>query len=226
MLSVVIPAALAVSAILLGWGFDAWREYFVNPARLGVLILIAVASVLAMILRLDLDVLKRGRLPVANQSFTLGALAVASLALIWFLPFADRRHILSIYRSAAFRDAGLLLCTVGMVVRILAMARLGKQFSAYATLQENHELVRSGIYAYVRHPLYLSLLLAAPGFALVFGSALVWPILAVTATFVTIRIRNEDALLKQEFGETFEQYRNSVGALIPRLIRQASTRGI
>jgi protein-S-isoprenylcysteine O-methyltransferase Ste14 len=104
---------------------------------------------------------------------------------------------------------------MGVAVRLLALQKLGKQFSAYVTLQEEHELVQSGIYGIVRHPLYLSLLLAGPGFALIFRSLLVWPILALTLAFITTRIRQEERLLAAEFGAAFYQYRNRTWTLLP-----------
>jgi protein-S-isoprenylcysteine O-methyltransferase Ste14 len=140
-----------------------------------------------------------------------------SLFLIWFLAFADRRHFLTFTHKSWLRYVGLGLCGSGVVVRLLALMKLGRQFSAYVTLQVDHQLVQSGIYGRIRHPLYLSLLLAAPGFALVFASVLVWPILVVTLVFVIRRICQEERLLELRFGVEFLEYRKRVGALLPRI---------
>ncbi len=94
----------------------------------------------------------------------------------------------------------LLLCCIGVAVRVLALKTLGEYFSAYVTLQPNHRLVRHGIYASIRHPLYLSLLLAPTGMALVFASPLALPILALAAIFVLDRIRKEEHLFAAHFG--------------------------
>jgi protein-S-isoprenylcysteine O-methyltransferase Ste14 len=79
-------------------------------------------------------------------------------------------------------------------------------------------LVRSGIYGVIRHPLYLSLLLAGPGFALVFKSLLALPITIAALVFVSVRIRQEENLLATEFGDDFRDYRNRSWALIPPVI--------
>jgi protein-S-isoprenylcysteine O-methyltransferase Ste14 len=211
--------------LLAGWGWDDWRGFFENPARTGLMVIILLSAGLVLLFRLDLHPLRRGLLPGGNQTLVLLALALASLFLIWFLPFADRRHIFGLTRNPSTRYFGLGLCCGGIAVRLLALSKLGRHFSAYVTLQDGHQLVRSGIYGTIRHPLYLSLLLAAPGFALIFASALVWPILLVTLIFVTTRIREEDNLLESRFGAEFQEYRQHTGALFPRIVRFALTAG-
>jgi len=113
---------------------------------------------------------------------------------------------------------GLLLCCVGVSVRILALKALGGHFSAYVTLQPNHRLVQEGIYNRIRHPLYLSLLLAPSGIALVFASYLALPILALAMAFVLDRIRKEERLLAEHFGLEFEDYRRDTWQLIPLVL--------
>ncbi|MGH9511201.1 MAG: methyltransferase family protein [Terriglobales bacterium] len=201
--------------LFLGWGLAAWRDYFASPARAGLILAVLVSAGMVLLFRLDLQALRRGRLPVGSQPVVLRALALASLGLIWFLPFADRRQIFTFKDPGMLRYVGLLLCSAGIALRLLALAKLGRQFSAYVTLQEGHQLVQSGIYRMIRHPLYLSLLLAAPGMALVFDSTLVWPILGIAAMFVATRIRHEEKLLKSEFGRSFDAYQSRSWRLLP-----------
>jgi protein-S-isoprenylcysteine O-methyltransferase Ste14 len=202
----------------LGWGWSDWRGFLSNPGRGGLVLMAILGAGLAMLLGIDLHPLRRGLAPAGIQTLVLVLLAGASLFLIWFLAFADRRQILTFAHEPWLRYLGLGLCVSGMVVRLLALMKLGRQFSAYVTLQDEHELVQSGIYGTIRHPLYLSLLLAAPGFALVFASTLVWPILLVTVAFVGSRIWQEDRLLDSRFGAEFQGYRNRVAALLPGLL--------
>jgi protein-S-isoprenylcysteine O-methyltransferase Ste14 len=209
--------ALVPLLLLAGWGRTDWREFFIHPARAGLIAVVILSGGVVLLLRLDLHPLRRGTSPAGHQTFLLVTLALASLCWIWFLPFADRRQILTFTGKQPLRYLGLGLCIAGIVVRLLALAKLGDYFSAYVTLQDEHQLVQSGIYGTIRHPLYLSLLLAGPGFALVFASLLVWPILVVTAGFVFTRIRQEDQLLESRFGGEFREYRRRVGALLPRM---------
>jgi len=200
--------------VLLGWGVDDLRAFFLNPTRLGLGILALVAAFAAVILGLDLHPLRKGSTPVGNQNLQLGILLLLALFLLWFLPFADRRTILTLNQDY-WRYLGLLLCGIGVCVRVLALKALGEYFSAYVTLQTDHRLVRHGIYDCVRHPLYLSLLLIPTGIALVFDSCFAGPIAILAATFVFDRIREEDRLLALHFGREFENYRRRTSTLVP-----------
>jgi protein-S-isoprenylcysteine O-methyltransferase Ste14 len=203
--------------VMLGWGFDNLSALLLNPAR-GGLAVVALAGVAAVLLfGLDLRPLRRGSTPAGNQSLQLGVLLLLSLSLLWFLPFADRRSILTLKQSY-WRYLGLLLCCIGVTVRILALKALGEYFSAYVTLQPNHRLVRHGIYRSIRHPLYLSLLLVPTGIALVFASFLAFPVMLLAIMFVFDRIRKEERLLAAHFGSEFADYRRCAWKLLPHVL--------
>lgn len=114
-----------------------------------------------------------------------------------------------IVAEIVFGIAGTALGTAGLL-------RLGKQWRLEAGLIADHELVQTGPYAIVRHPIYASLLamMLATGFA-VAG----WPqFAAAVALYVIgleIRIRAEERLLAERFGEKFEAYRARVPAYLP-----------
>jgi protein-S-isoprenylcysteine O-methyltransferase Ste14 len=218
--SVFILAVQLLPGILLvlrGWGFDDWSAFFQNPARSGLAAVALAGAMVAVLFRLDFHPLRTGSMPVGDQSRQLGVLLILSLSLLWFLPFADRRQILTL-KPQAWRYLGLLLCSIGITVRVLALKSLGEYFSAYVTLQPNHRLVRHGIYSSIRHPLYLSLLLVPTGIALVFASPLALPILALAASFVFDRIQTEERLLRARFGSEFEDYRRRTWRLIPLML--------
>jgi protein-S-isoprenylcysteine O-methyltransferase Ste14 len=99
-----------------------------------------------------------------------------------------------------------------------AVRHLGRQFRIHAGLYHDHQLVRTGPYAIVRHPIYASLL------GMLLCSMLIltpWQwVLVPLALFVAgteIRVRAEDALLASRFGAEFHSYRTSVAAYIPYL---------
>ena len=99
-----------------------------------------------------------------------------------------------------------------------AVVQLGKQWGIQAGLYSDHELVRTGPYRVVRHPIYVALL----GILIGTGLAVSWrPIVILAgALFIAgmeIRTRAEDALLADRFGEAFEKYRATVAAYIPFL---------
>ena len=119
--------------------------------------------------------------------------------------------------SGPVRIAASVVC--GLVAALLswpAVTHLGKQFRVQAGLYADHELVTTGPYAVVRHPIYASLLAVMLSNLLMWTS---WPWIAVSlALFIAgteIRVRTEDNLLAGRFGEKFRAYQRSVRAYIP-----------
>jgi protein-S-isoprenylcysteine O-methyltransferase Ste14 len=200
--------------ILFGWGFDSLPAFFMSAPRAGIVVVALTAAIVAAYRKIDFNPLRKGAGEVGKQSWQLGILLLLSLALLWFLPFAEHKEILKLMASS-WPYLGLLLFTVGVIVRVAALTMLGENFSAYVTLQPNHRLVQNGIYSRIRHPLYLSLLLIPTGIALVFASLLAVPILILAAAFVFDRMRREDRLLASRFGAEFEDYCRRTRRLIP-----------
>ncbi len=217
--SAIMTATQAAAGLLLlfaGWGFGDLPAYFRVAARAGLAALIVLGAVGAIVLGVETQPLRKGLLATQKQSLQLGILLLLALSLLAFLPFADRRNLLTI-PSLAMRYAGLACCTLGGVVRLYAMRDLGSHFSAYVTLQPEHRLVERGVYGSIRHPLYLSLLLVPAGIAMVFTSLLALPIFALAAIFVADRISQEEKMLAEHFGSQFSAYQSRTWMLIPGL---------
>jgi protein-S-isoprenylcysteine O-methyltransferase Ste14 len=114
--------------------------------------------------------------------------------------------------------ASMVLAPVAAVFGWLAVRHLGKQLRILAGLYADHELIRTGPYAVVRHPVYASLFLMMLATGLLFAR---WPLLLLSiALYIAgteIRIHAEEGLLRARFGEEFEAYRKSVPAYLPFL---------
>ena len=93
---------------------------------------------------------------------------------------------------------------------------LGRQFRVDAGLSPDHELVRAGVYAVLRHPIYASVLCIVLGTGILIAP----PSRLLLATVVCIagteiRVRVEDRLLAAGFGEAFRDYQRAVRAYLP-----------
>jgi protein-S-isoprenylcysteine O-methyltransferase Ste14 len=110
----------------------------------------------------------------------------------------------------------MVLGPPSLVLAWSATRHLGKQWRYEAALREDHELIQTGPYRWVRHPIYTSMLgmLLSAGFA---GTW--WPLLVGGVLFflagTEIRIRSEERLLAERFPDSFADYRSRVGALLP-----------
>lgn len=99
-----------------------------------------------------------------------------------------------------------------------AVPALGRQWRIEAGLSSDHQLVTTGPYSLVRHPIYTSMLcmLIGTGFLI----TPLWMLLAASLVFIVgmeIRVRIEDRLLASRFGDQFIAYQRSVPAYVPFL---------
>lgn len=110
---------------------------------------------------------------------------------------------------------GSAVTAAGLLFSIWGRRHLGSNWSQAVTLKEDHELITSGPYAWVRHPIYAGLLLALAGAAIVRGE---WRgILAVLLVFVILwrKLKLEEQWMRARFGSSYEKYSRRVAMLIP-----------
>jgi protein-S-isoprenylcysteine O-methyltransferase Ste14 len=117
--------------------------------------------------------------------------------------------------------AGVALVALGLVYSMWARKQLGALWSAAVTLKQEHAIVRTGPYAITRHPIYTGLLLALVGTMLVRNEVAALLGCALIAIGVVLKVRREEALLTQHFGDAYLEYR----AAVPRLVPLPWTRG-
>jgi protein-S-isoprenylcysteine O-methyltransferase Ste14 len=126
----------------------------------------------------------------------------------------DQRFVPASY---SVKVTALIMVVFGLAFSVWARVHLGKFWSARVTLKEGHELIQSGPYAWVRHPIYSGLALAMLGTALFSGQ---WRALIGAMIFVVghwLKSRREETLLSSQFGPAYDEYRNRTGSLLPRL---------
>ena len=113
---------------------------------------------------------------------------------------------------------GIAAGLCGIVLATAGIRHLGKQWRIKAALIEDHELITSGPYKVIRHPIYASMLAMFMASVFLFGRLPWWPIgCAVFFAGIQIRVHIEDALLRNHFGSRFEEWSKAVPAYLPRL---------
>ena len=125
--------------------------------------------------------------------------------------------------SDGVRVAGLaiggLLGSAGFALYLWGRLALGDMYNVSSSLGselfEQHRLVVSGPYRFVRHPMYAGIVLAAPGALLVYRTwTMVFALVALPG--LAVKAAHEDRLLAEEIGEPFDAYRTRVPGWIPR----------
>ncbi|MBA3962539.1 MAG: isoprenylcysteine carboxylmethyltransferase family protein [Chthoniobacterales bacterium] len=126
------------------------------------------------------------------------------------LPQGLMPHPLSCYL------VGLCLFTAGLILRWWAIVYLGRFFTVNVAIAEDHQLITTGPYRYVRHPSYSGSLLIFLGFALCFQNffSLVALLIPISAAFLW-RIHVEEMALRANFGERYVRYARETYRVIP-----------
>ncbi|HEV2270758.1 MAG TPA: isoprenylcysteine carboxylmethyltransferase family protein [Steroidobacteraceae bacterium] len=115
--------------------------------------------------------------------------------------------------------SGIALAAAGAAFSIVARLYLGQNWSATATIKHDHELIRTGPYSLVRHPIYTGTFVAAIGTAIAFGELRDLLALPVFIVGFWLKARSEERLLMSNFGDRYAAYRSEVrGAIIPYVL--------
>jgi len=139
-----------------------------------------------------------------------------ALLLLWMkrspIPALAERFV---PRSTGIFWFGALLTLAGLLLTVWARVHLGRNWSGTITVKHDHELITSGPYRFVRHPIYSGLLFAFVGFALARGE---WRgVVAVVVAFWALwrKLRIEERWMRERFGSAYEEYAKRIPALVP-----------
>ena len=205
---------------LLGWGLGDLRGFFSRGPRLAYALLVLVLGLAVgwQTLRSPEGIRGgKGRKDklVSRQTVIRIAVILLLYAGLLFVPYADRRGIGRLYGGPGVRWIGVALFALGMAFVFWSGVALGRLYSGDVTLQEGHRLVTSGPYRLVRHPRYTGGILLGFGLSLLFDS---WIGLLASTAFVGIilfRIKDEEALMSEAFGQEWDEYCARTRRLIP-----------
>ena len=117
--------------------------------------------------------------------------------------------------SVGWQVLGAIVTVAGVAVAIWARFYLGRNWSSSVTVKQNHQLIRSGPYRVVRHPIYSGFLLAIFGTAIYAGEVRGLLALAIVMVGWKIKSLREEAFMEDQFGEQYVQYRREVKGLVP-----------
>jgi protein-S-isoprenylcysteine O-methyltransferase Ste14 len=152
--------------------------------------------------RTHIDILERG------ATMSLGLLIGMQLLFLRLLPFPN---------TSILQAGGVILVLVGIGISIQARVNLGANWAHAADYQikKNHTLVITGIYKYIRHPIYIGMSLAYVGAEIVAGSWLFLPLIPILGFISMRQAVKEETLLNEKFGEMYERYKESSFRFIP-----------
>jgi protein-S-isoprenylcysteine O-methyltransferase Ste14 len=147
-----------------------------------------------------------------------GVYFVCGFALLFshFLPFGRLRERF-VPETHWIELAGVVLTYAGVAIASWARFSLSDNWSARITVKVGHELIRSGPYAYVRHPIYSGILLSVTGTALLIGEWRGLLAIAMVTVAFTMKAKREEAYMTAEFRDGYTQYQQRTGFLLPKM---------
>jgi len=117
---------------------------------------------------------------------------------------------------------GWVSAICSFAIRRRTIAALGKFWSLHVEIREEHQLVRSGPFRWMRHPVYFSMILELLAWGLLLNALvmlLIFPFLFVPA--LLMRVRLEEAALVEKFGEAYRQFQAETPAIFPYKLPRA-----
>jgi len=194
---------------ILGWGGVA--AFFSHPALVA---LAAATGIMVVVAYIAGGNVSPGVREDRSNRWVIGAFAVIGLLSGFFPAYTDRIGFW-IIDGEAIRWLGIALYVVGGALRLWPVFVLGHRFSGLVAIQPGHTLVTEGIYGVIRHPSYLGLLVNSLGWGLAFRSGVGVLLMVALLPPLIARIRAEEALLRAQFGDVYEAYRQRTSRLIP-----------
>lgn len=116
--------------------------------------------------------------------------------------------------SKTFIIIGFSILVVGIFLRLYSLTTLKSNFSFSINPNQSNNLIANGIYRYVRHPLYLSLILMSFAGCIIFSCITIWIFSLTTLIAVVKRIKEEETVLTEKYPE-YVNYKNKTYRLIP-----------
>jgi protein-S-isoprenylcysteine O-methyltransferase Ste14 len=110
---------------------------------------------------------------------------------------------------------GIILAILGVIIAIAARRKLASNWSSNVEFKKDHTLITTGIYAYMRHPIYTGIACMGVGTFFVFHSLLSLLFLVVMVTFCVFKLKKEEVLLMKHFPKEYPEYKKKTKALIP-----------
>jgi protein-S-isoprenylcysteine O-methyltransferase Ste14 len=147
-------------------------------------------------------------------------LVLGSFLLVFVYAFSSVLDFAHVGLPAPARWTGAVLAVASLALFVACHRALGRNFSGVVQLATGHVLVTHGPYRYIRHPMYASVFGTAIAFALLTANGVIALTGLGSVVFMYVaRVADEERMMLQAFGDSYEEYRRRTGRLLPKLGR-------
>jgi protein-S-isoprenylcysteine O-methyltransferase Ste14 len=113
---------------------------------------------------------------------------------------------------------GAAVTIAGLLFAVWAREHLGRNWSRSVTIKQDHELITTGPYAVVRHPIYTGVLTGFLGMAIAISQVRGFIAFVLVFLALWLKLRREEQWMRSQFGETYAAYAHKTAALVPYLL--------
>lgn len=212
LIGIPLNVALFLFLMVLGWG--SVGGFFAHPVRVGVVV---IHLLMTPVMTLCTSGRSRGTKHAPDWRPFFPLLVFHSLFTAYVMPAMDARDLGTLPGGDALRWSGLALLAAGAALRVWPMLELGPRFASVVALQDGHRLETRGVYAWVRHPSYVGILLMDVGFAGVYRSVVAVALLPLVFWMFSRRMDVEERFLVEQFGDDYRAYMGRTARLLPGL---------
>ena len=140
------------------------------------------------------------------------------LCLLVWMVFPSQFRFAAFALPAGWRWAGAVLFATGALLVFWTNRNLGPNFSSTLILRDGHELIESGPYRWIRHPMYTAFVIMSIGMLLLSANWLIGggPLLFLPVLML-VRTPREERMLIAHFGDDYRAYMARTGRYLPRL---------
>jgi len=153
-----------------------------------------------------------------SSSLPYRIFVIAGGLLLWDPRLPRSLNLALTPRTDLTQAVAAVVCVCGLFITLWARWTLAGNWSSEVTFKKDHELIKTGPYRFVRHPIYTGLLMMSLGVALEYGRLRCWLGPLAWGMGFWIKLKQEEALMIQHFPETYPAYRQQVKALVPFVI--------
>jgi protein-S-isoprenylcysteine O-methyltransferase Ste14 len=112
---------------------------------------------------------------------------------------------------------GAAVTIAGLLFAVWAREHLGRNWSSAVTIKQGHELITTGPYGVVRHPIYTGILIGFLGMGIALSQVRGFIVLALFFLAFWMKLRREEQWMRSQFGEVYVTYAHQTAALVPYL---------
>lgn len=208
-------AALTCCSVLVFLGLtilgEGARRMFSDDALLAMIVVLFGLTIASLFTE---GTISTGVREDRGNRWVLAVFSLVGLLAAYFPAYTDRIGFWTL-DGEGIRWVGVALFAAGGALRIWPVFELGRRFSGLVAIQPGHTLVTTGLYAKIRNPSYLGLLVNSVGGALCFRSTVGLMLTAVLIPPLVARMNAEERLLREQFDGEYADYCRRTARLIP-----------